>query len=113
MLKIKNDMRMNNDQSSQVLNDVVRKVNQLEMSLAKEEQTRIELQSKLLRSEEQNLELSNFIKSLQSQSEQELAQMRNILQSKLSEDHMDKVKSNEKNSILFQELVRIGQQSEK
>jgi len=39
--------------------------------------------------------------------------MRNILQSKLSEDHLDKVKSKEKNSILFNELVRIGQQSEK
>jgi hypothetical protein len=39
--------------------------------------------------------------------------MRHLLQSKQSEDHMDKLKVKEKNSILFNELVRIGQQSEK
>lgn len=38
--------------------------------------------------------------------------MRNFLQTKLSEDHADKVKTKEKSSILFNELVRIGQQSE-
>ena len=52
--------------------------------------------------------MSNFIKGLQSQSETELAQMRNFLQTKLSEDHADKVKTKEKSSILFNELVRIG-----
>ena len=57
--------------------------------------------------------MSNFIKGLQSQSESELAQMRNFLQTKLSEDHADKVKDKEKSSILFNELVRIGQESEK
>ena len=39
--------------------------------------------------------------------------MRNFMQSKLSEDHADKVKTKEKSSILFNELVRIGQESEK
>lgn len=63
--------------------------------------------------EENNLQMSNFIKGLQSQSESELAQMRNFLQTKLSEDHADKVKTKEKSSILFNELVRIGQESEK
>ena len=38
--------------------------------------------------------------------------MRNFLQTKLSEDHADKVKTKEKSSSLFNELVRIGQQSE-
>ena len=57
--------------------------------------------------------MANFIKSLQNQSEAELAQMRNILQSKVSEDHAVQVKAKEKNSILFNELVRIGQESEK
>lgn len=57
--------------------------------------------------------MQNFIKSLQSQSETELAQMRNFMQTKLSEDHADKVKTKEKSSILFNELVRIGQESEK
>ena len=39
--------------------------------------------------------------------------MRNFMQTKLSEDHADKVKTKEKSSILFNELVRIGQESEK
>ena len=56
--------------------------------------------------------MANFIKSLQSQSESELAQMRNFMQNKLSEDHADKVKTKEKSSILFNELVRIGQENE-
>ena len=38
--------------------------------------------------------------------------MRNFMQTKLSEDHADKVKTKEKSSILFNELVRIGQESE-
>ena len=59
------------------------------------------------------MEMANFIRSLQNQSENELAQMRNFMQSKLSEDHVDKIKSKEKNTILFNELVRVGQQSEK
>ena len=57
--------------------------------------------------------MANFIRSLSSQSEAELSQMRNILQSKMSEDHAEKVKAKEKNSILFNELVRIGQETEK
>ena len=57
--------------------------------------------------------MSNFIKGLQSQSEAELAQMRNFLQTKLSEDHAEQAKTKEKSSILFNELVRIGQESEK
>lgn len=59
------------------------------------------------------MEMQNFIKSLHNQSEAELAQMRQLLQSKTSEDHVEKIKVKEKNSILFNELVRIGQQSEK
>lgn len=80
----------------------------IEGQILREEATKEELRKKLQNSEEQNLQMSNFIKSLQSQSEAELAQMRNILQSKVSEDHAVQVKAKEKNSILFNELVRIG-----
>lgn len=38
--------------------------------------------------------------------------MRNFMQTKLSEDHADKVKTKEKSSILFNELVRIGQEND-
>jgi hypothetical protein len=57
--------------------------------------------------------LAHFIKGLQNQSETELSSMRNFLQAKQSEDHLEKMKFKEKNSILFNELVRIGQQAEK
>ena len=57
--------------------------------------------------------MTNFIKSLQNQSEAELSQMRNFMQNKLSEDADLQLKSKEKNNILFNELVRIGQESEK
>jgi len=69
LLKVKNDLHFNSSQSTQLLNDVVSKVNSLETSLAREEQMRSDLKAKLNKSEEQNLELSNFIKSLQNQSE--------------------------------------------
>ena len=39
--------------------------------------------------------------------------MRNFMQNKLSEDAALQLKSKEKNNILFNELVRIGQESEK
>lgn len=39
--------------------------------------------------------------------------MRNFMQTKVSEDHAEQVKSKEKNSILFNELVRIGQDAER
>ena len=78
-----------------------------------DEMLRNELRQKLRITEEQNMEMQNFIKSLHNQSEAELAQMRQLLQSKTSEDHVEKIKVKEKNSILFNELVRIGQQSEK
>ena len=57
--------------------------------------------------------MTNFIKSLQNQSDAELSQMRNFMQNKLSEDAALQLKSKEKNNILFNELVRIGQESEK
>lgn len=68
---------------------------------------------KLKTSEDQSTELANFIKSLSSQSEAELGQMRTMLQSKLSEDHLNQAKSKEKNAVLLNEVVRISQQSEK
>ena len=39
--------------------------------------------------------------------------MRSFLQNKISEDNSEKIKGREKNAILFQEIARIGQQSEK
>jgi hypothetical protein len=39
--------------------------------------------------------------------------MRNFLQSKISEDQQIQSKNTEKNTVLFQEMVRLGQENEK
>lgn len=85
----------------------------LEQNVRNDEMLRNELKNKLRVTEEHNQDLAHFIKGLHNQSETELASMRNFLQAKQSEDHVEKMKFKEKNSILFNELVRIGQQSEK
>ena len=39
--------------------------------------------------------------------------MRQFLQQKISEDHANSAKVNEKNGVLFNEMVRLGQENEK
>lgn len=53
-----------------------------------------------------------FIKSLQTQGDIELSSMRQVLQQKISDDQQNSLKSNEKNSILFNEMVRLGKDNE-
>lgn len=77
------------------------------------EQTRMELREKLRLTEDNNREMVNFIKNLQSQGDQELSSMRQFLQQKISEDYQNNTKSQEKNSVLFNEMVRLGQENEK
>ena len=55
----------------------------------------------------------SFVKSIQSQGDSELSQMRNFMQDKLNEDHLTTVKSKEKSSVLFSEIVRLGEANEK
>lgn len=54
----------------------------MEQNQRNDELLRNELRQKLRVTEEQNLEMQNFIKGLHNQSEAELAQMRHLLQSK-------------------------------
>lgn len=39
--------------------------------------------------------------------------MRELMQKKLTDDHVNNVKSTEKSNILFNEMVRLGQDNEK
>jgi len=73
----------------------------------------MELREKLRLTEDNNREMVNFIKNLQSQGDQELSSMRQFLQQKISEDYQNNTKSQEKNSVLFNEMVRLGQENEK
>ena len=57
--------------------------------------------------------MANFIKSIQSQSDIELTQMRNFLQDKLNDDHLNAIKHKEKSTVLFGEVVRLGEEAEK
>lgn len=77
------------------------------------EQSKNELRDKLRQAEDGNRELMSFIKNLQQQEEVELSSMRNFLQNKITEDLTINNKHNEKNSVLFNEMVRLGQESEK
>ena len=112
-MKRQQDLRMQNEDAKTTLGEVQAQVAALRGDVERGEAVKNELREKLRTAEEHNLEMANFIKSLQSQSESELAQMRNFMQSKISEDHQAKIKTDEKSSILFNELVRIGQESEK
>jgi hypothetical protein len=89
------------------------KIKNLEEQVLLGEKTRIDLRDKLRVTEDNNREMINFIKNLQSQGDQELSSMRNFLQSKISEDQTNNSKNNEKNSVLFNEMVRLGQENEK
>lgn len=70
------------------------------------------MRDKLRASEENNHQMVSFIKSLQTQGDMELSSMRQVLQQKISEDQQNSLKSNEKNSILFNEMVRLGKEYE-
>jgi len=64
-------------------------------------------------SEDGNREMIAFIKNLQQQGDVELSSMRNFLQNKITEDQSLHSQNNEKNSVLFNEMVRLGQENEK
>jgi len=39
--------------------------------------------------------------------------MRNFLQDKLNDDHLNAIKTKEKSTVLFSEVVRLGEEAEK
>ena len=77
------------------------------------EQSKNELREKLRIADDGNREMIAFIKNLQQQGDIELSSMRNFLQNKISEDQSILNKNNEKDSVLFNEMVRLGQENEK
>ena len=89
------------------------KIKNLEDQVLLTEQTKNELREKLRIADDGNREMIAFIKNLQQQGDIELSSMRNFLQNKISEDQSLNNKHNEKNSVLFNEMVRLGQENEK
>mmetsp|Transcript_2287 Transcript_2287/g.2231 ORF Transcript_2287/g.2231 Transcript_2287/m.2231 type:complete len:189 (+) Transcript_2287:513-1079(+) len=71
------------------------------------------MRDRLKNADEANRELMNFIKSIQNQGDQELTQMRSFLQEKLNDDHLTGIKSKEKSTVLFNEVVRLGEEADK
>jgi hypothetical protein len=57
----------------------MQKINFLEDQIKREEKNKVEMRDRLRISDENNRELMNFIKSIQTQSDQELTQMRTYL----------------------------------
>lgn len=111
--KLESNIKFSQEQSFFSLSEVNSRIQALEQALTREEKVRLDMREKLRVSEEQNRELANFIKSLQTQSDQELTQMRTFLQDKLNEDHLQGIKQKEKSTVLFNEVVRLGQEYEK
>lgn len=89
------------------------KIKNLEEQVLLTEQTKNELRDKLRIADDGNREMIAFIKNLQQQGDIELSSMRSFLQNKISEDQSLMNKNNEKNSVLFNEMVRLGQDNEK
>ena len=67
--KLESSLKYDKDQSNYTIGEVMSKVNFLEENLRREEKTRVELRDKLRIADENNRELMNFIKSIQSQSD--------------------------------------------
>ena len=63
--------------------------------------------------EDNSRDVINFVKSIQNQGDQELSQMRVFFQDKLNGDHLSTVKQKEKSTVLFNEVVRLGEEYEK
>ena len=78
-MKRQQDLRMQNEDAKTTLGEVQAQVAALRSDVERGEAVKNELREKLRTAEEHNLEMANFIKSLQSQSESELAQMRNFM----------------------------------
>lgn len=110
--KLESNMRYQSEQTSIAVQELQLQVKSLSDQMRISELTRGELKEKLQGAEGKNSELTAFIKSLQSQGDAELNSMRAFLQQKISDDQSSTQKSNEKNSILFNELVRLGKQTE-
>lgn len=89
------------------------KIKNMEEQILLTEQSKNELREKLRIADDGNREMIAFIKNLQQQGDIELSSMRNFLQNKISEDQSILNKNNEKNSVLFNEMVRLGQENEK
>lgn len=67
--KLETTVKYTNDQQHYNLNEVMSKINFLEDSIKREEATKLEMRDKLRLADENNRELMNFIKSIQSQSD--------------------------------------------
>lgn len=108
-----NSIKISNDQLSLTIAELTQKISGLEAEIRRGEQVNEDLNDKLRSVEQNNKEMQVFMKTVQSQTENELTQMREIVNEKFGEDQVIHVKNKEKNVALFNEVVRLGQETEK
>ena len=106
--KLESQVRYATEQQTYQQSEIMGRLKNLEDQIAISDSMRNELRDKLKGAEESNRDLAAFIRSLQSQGNTEMSSMREFLQQKNSEDQSTVQKSNEKSSILFGEMVRLG-----
>jgi len=111
--RIESALKISNEQTALVVNDLASKVASLESLLCGKNDSQSELFNRLRQAELNNKELENYIKSIQYQSDKEISELRNALNEKFNEDSTTNSKNKEKNAALFSEVVRLGQEFEK
>ena len=90
-----------------------KRLEMLEQENKRQEQEVRRLEEKISKSYGEYKGVDSKIRGLQRQEENELGQLRSIMQDKFQEDHKIHLKNKEKSQVLFSELVRLGESGEK
>eukprot|EP00826_Nyctotherus_ovalis_P039028 TRINITY_DN3714_c0_g1_i2.p1 TRINITY_DN3714_c0_g1~~TRINITY_DN3714_c0_g1_i2.p1 ORF type:complete len:235 (+),score=76.74 TRINITY_DN3714_c0_g1_i2:343-1047(+) len=102
-----------NEQTGQLVNDLINRVAMLDEGLKKEEMRVGLLMEKLEKSRQGHGESEAMIMDIKAQNEAELSGMREMLSKELGDYQIINAKNKEKNMVLFNETVRLGQAVEK
>lgn len=111
--KVEQQLRQAGDNHNFSFQDFQAKLQAVEDGQRRDEGERAEWRKKALVQEETNRAMQGVLQSLKLQGDSELGQMRQFMQDKINEDHVSNVKNKEKNTVLFNEVVRIGEVNEK
>ncbi len=111
--RVEGTLKIANEQTAIVVNDLANKVAILQNALGREQEDSAEIIAKLRQSEQANKDLHGFLQAMQMQTDKEMAQLRDAINERLGDSQADQARNKEKNSALFAEVVRIGQELER
>ena len=111
--KLESNLKYSEETSSVQANEVLNRLNALESRVQASEKARNELREKLATSELNQKEMLSFLQGVQTQGNTELLSMRGVMQDRLNEESSSLAKEREKSKALFEEIVRLGEVTEK